>query len=170
MKGWSSWACFHIFFLKMQISICWMKSSVMLIDSEAVWCLYYLLFIWFKTVTCHIVNLPLSAGGGGGIEPPTKFSKKGRGWQGFAGKEGGDFFQRLLQFSHKKLKSEIFNDKKSLQAKIFFSVITKNSDWEVLPKNLVTFKVLCYLQSEKIWINFCKELPLALDCGQSKYS
>ena len=40
-----------------------------------------------------------------------------------------------LQFSHKsRLKSEIFNDKKSLQAKIFFSVITKNSNWEILPK------------------------------------
>ena len=30
--------------------------------------------------------------------------------------------------------------KKSLQAEIFFSVITKNSNWEILPKNLVTFK------------------------------
>ena len=28
----------------------------------------------------------------------------------------------------KKLKSEIFNDKKSLKAKIFFSVTTKNSN------------------------------------------
>ena len=39
-----------------------------------------------------------------------------------------------------KLKSERFNDKKSLQAKTFFSVITKNSSYEILPKNLVTFK------------------------------
>ena len=39
-----------------------------------------------------------------------------------------------------KLKSEIFNDKKKLLAKIFFSVITKNSNWEILTKNLVTFK------------------------------
>ena len=31
--------------------------------------------------------------------------------------------------------------KKSLQAKIFFSVITKNSNWDIfLSKNLVTFK------------------------------
>ena len=30
--------------------------------------------------------------------------------------------------------------KKSLSAKIFFSVITKNSNWEILRKNLVTFK------------------------------
>ena len=39
-----------------------------------------------------------------------------------------------------QLKSEIFNDKKSLQANIFFSFITKNLNWEMLPKNLVTFK------------------------------
>ena len=38
------------------------------------------------------------------------------------------------------------------------------------------FKVLCYLQSEKIWVAilpkkyFCKKLPLTLDCRQSKYS
>ena len=64
------------------------------------------------------MGTPLSAGGG--IEPPTKFSKRGsltgpqlleRGcWE-----RGGDFFQEGLQFSDKnKLKSEIFNDKKSL--------------------------------------------------------
>ena len=35
--------------------------------------------------------------------------------EGVAGKEGGDFFQEGLQFSHKnKLKFEILNDKKSL--------------------------------------------------------
>ena len=39
-----------------------------------------------------------------------------------------------------KLKSEIFNDRKSLYAKAFFSAITKNLNWEILPKNLVTFK------------------------------
>ena len=38
------------------------------------------------------------------------------------------------------MKSEIFNDKKSLQTKTFFSVITKNSNWEIVTKNLVTFK------------------------------
>ena len=42
---------------------------------------------------------------------------------GVAGKEGGDFFQEWLQFSHKnKLKSEIFNDEKSYKQK-YFSVI-----------------------------------------------
>ena len=50
---------------------------------------------------------------GSGGSSPTEFSKRGGG---------------------------IFNDKKSLQAKIFFSVITKNSNWEILSKNLVTFK------------------------------
>ena len=39
-----------------------------------------------------------------------------------------------------KFKSGIFNDKKGLYAKIVFSVITKNSNWEILPINLVTFK------------------------------
>ena len=61
--------------------------------------------------------------------------------EGVYWERGGDFFQRGLQFSHKNtLKSEIFNDKKSLQAKIFFSVITKNSKWEILPKNILPFK------------------------------
>ena len=45
-----------------------------------------------------------------------------------------------VQLSHNKLKSETFNDKKSLQAKIFFFVITKNSNRDILLKNSVTFK------------------------------
>ena len=54
---------------------------------------------------------------------------------GVAGKKGGDFFQGELQYSHKnKLKSEIFNDEKVYKQK-FFSVITSNSNWEILPKN-----------------------------------
>ena len=54
----------------------------------------------------------------------------------------GDFFQgRSCSFYIKdKLKSEIFNDKKSLQTKMFFSVIAKNLNWEILTNNLVTFK------------------------------
>ena len=57
--------------------------------------------------------------GGGEVQPPTKFSKWGgltgpQRLEGVAGKERGDLFQGGLQFSHKnKLKSEIFNDKKS---------------------------------------------------------
>ena len=70
--------------------------------------------------------------------------------EGVARKEGVDFFhwEVGLQFSHTKIiiiiiikiKSGIFIDKKSLSAKIFFSVITKNSNQEILTKNLVTFK------------------------------
>ena len=85
--------------------------------------------------------LPISAGG---VDPPTKFSKKGgligpqlleescreRGMTFFRGGGRGCNF-----YIKNKLKSEIFNYKKSLLAKIFFSVITKNSNWEVLTKN-----------------------------------
>ena len=58
----------------------------------------------------------------GRFEPPTKFSKRGGGldrtstFRGGCWERGGDFFQGGgLQFSHKnKVKSEIFNDKKTL--------------------------------------------------------
>ena len=61
----------------------------------------------------------LSAGGGG-VEPPTNFSKR---WgligpqrlEGVAGKEGVTFFKGDCNCHiTKKLKSEIFNDKKRL--------------------------------------------------------
>ena len=69
--------------------------------------------------------------GGGGVEPLTKFSKTGAGLagsqflEGVAGKEGVTFLRGGVQFLHKKnkLKSEIFNDKKSLKRKMFFSEI-----------------------------------------------
>ena len=61
---------------------------------------------------------PLSAGGGG-VEPPN--FQKGAGLtgpqllEGVCWERGGLLFSGGLQFSHKnKLKSEIFNDKKSL--------------------------------------------------------
>ena len=48
-------------------------------------------------------------GGGGGVEPPTKFSKRGGGLDralvfrgGLVGKRGGDLFEEGLQFLHKK--------------------------------------------------------------------
>ena len=63
-------------------------------------------------------------------------------------KRGGNFFRgrgaAVLQKN--KLKSEMFHDKKKIInilkniIKIFFSVITKISNWEILTKNLVTFK------------------------------
>ena len=61
-------------------------------------------------------------------------------------------FDRLKGNCHIKneLKSEIFNDKKSLQAKVFFSVMTKNSNWENLLKNLVTFKRSDGIKDEKL--------------------
>ena len=70
--------------------------------------------------------------GEGGSEPSTKFSKRGA-WQdpnfekvGCWKRGGCNFYKR------NKLKSEIFNCKKSLQTKVFFSVITKNSNWKIL--------------------------------------
>ena len=62
--------------------------------------------------------------------------------EGSSGKDGDDFFQGrgCCFYIKNKLKSEIFNNKKSFYRKIFFSVITKNKNWEILTKNLVTFK------------------------------
>ena len=58
--------------------------------------------------------------------------------EGVAGKEVVTLIRQRLH--ENKLKSEIFKDKNSLKGKILFSVITKNSNWKILPKNLVTFK------------------------------
>ena len=68
-------------------------------------------------VCLHSVHPPYSAGGGG-VEPPTKFSKRGldrtstfRG--GLLGQRGVTFFRGGCNFHQKnKLKSEIFYDKK----------------------------------------------------------
>ena len=50
----------------------------------------------------------------------------------------GEFFSEFCDFHIKnKLKSEIFNEKKVYNKHKFFSVI---SNWEILTKNLVTFK------------------------------
>ena len=70
-----------------------------------------------KTDNTKCARPPLSAGG---VEPPTKYSKRGgltrpQLSEEVAGKEGDDFFQGGCNFYIKnKLKSEIFNDKKSL--------------------------------------------------------
>ena len=64
----------------------------------------------------------LSAGKGGGrgvvVALPTKFSKRGgltgpQLLEGVAGKEGVTFFRGVAIFTQQKIKSEIFNDKKS---------------------------------------------------------
>ena len=82
-------------------------------------------------------TLPAPVSAGGRVEPTTKFKKRGglTGPQlldGGCWERGGDFFQggggAIVTY---KLKSEIFNDKRSLEAKIFFFVITKNSNWEI---------------------------------------
>ena len=53
-----------------------------------------------------------------------------------------NFFREDCNFYIKnKIKSEIFKDKKSLWIKMFFPVITRNLNWEILKKNLVTFKI-----------------------------
>ena len=50
-----------------------------------------------------------------------------------------------------RLKSEIFNDKKKfIKKKMFFSVLTKNLNWEILHKNLVTFKRWDEIMDEKL--------------------
>ena len=38
------------------------------------------------------------------------------------------------------LRGFLCNDKKVYKPKMFFSVMTKNLNWEILTKNLVTFK------------------------------
>ena len=46
---------------------------------------------------------------------------------------------------------EIFNDKKILSAEIFLYVITKNLNWEILAKSLVTFKRWDGVKDEKFY-------------------
>ena len=49
------------------------------------------------------------------------------------------FSGRVCSFYIKnELKSEIFNNKKSLYTVMLFSVITKNLNWEISTTNLVT--------------------------------
>ena len=78
--------------------------------------------------------------GGGGLNLQPNFQKGRREGGGLTGPQlsdggcrerGTDFFQGGCNVHIKKLKSEIFNNKKSLQAKIFFSVITKNLNVDI---------------------------------------
>ena len=107
----------------------WRKLCLM-VTHLGIWCTVYMIFMICKHSTFSLylylyqsVHPPLSAEGGLLVK---------RGW--LFSEEGCNFHIK------NKLKSGIFNDKKRLQAKIFFSVITTNSNWEILPKNLVTFK------------------------------
>ena len=61
-----------------------------------------------KIIRHHSVQHPHFLQGGGEVEPPTKFSKRGWGLtgpqllEGVCWERGGDFFQGGLQFSHKR--------------------------------------------------------------------
>ena len=100
-----------------------------------------------KTLLKHSVHPPPPPFCRGGWASNQVFKKRGRDRTstfrgGLLGKRGWLFTQggrgEVCNFHIKnKLKFEIFNDKKSFYAKIFFSVITKNSNWEILPKNLL---------------------------------
>ena len=78
--------------------------------------------VTFSKLTTFIVGThpPPLFGGGGWVEPPTKCSKGGgldrtSSFRGGCWEREANFFQGGLQFLHKnKLKSGIFNDKKSL--------------------------------------------------------
>ena len=71
--------------------------------------------------------------------------------EGVAVKEGLTFFRGCTFDIKNKLKSEMFNDKKSFLTEMFASVITKNLKWETLTKNLLTFKGWNGINDE----NFC---------------
>ena len=71
---------------------------------------------------------------------------KGWGWGRGKGREKGVC---AVLYIKNKLKSEIFNDKKILKRRLFFSVISKNFNSEILTKNLVTFKRWDGVKDEK---------------------
>ena len=48
-----------------------------------------------------------------------------------------------------KLKSELFNNEKGYKQKNVFSVLTKNLNWEILAKSLLTFKKWDGIKDEK---------------------
>ena len=60
------------------------------------------------------------------------------------------FFRRGCNiYVENKLKSEIFDNKKNLQTKMFFFVITENLNLDILTKNLVIFKKWHAVKDEK---------------------
>ena len=54
-----------------------------------------------------------------------------------------------MNYLTNKLKVDIFNYKKSLKKKMFFSAITKNLHGEILTKNLILFKRWDEVKNEK---------------------
>ena len=96
--------------------------------------------LYQRAIVC--TPLPFLKGrGGGGWASNQIFKKRGLDKistfrEELLGKRRVTFFKGDCNFHIKnKLKSEIFNDKKCLSAKIFFSIITQNSNWEILPEN-----------------------------------
>ena len=103
-----------------------------------------------------ITPLPLllGVGDGWGLSLRPNFQKGGyltgsQFLEGACWENGGYFCQKAGKWGEgrgssfymkSKLKTELFNDKKGLQTKIFFFVITKNLNWEILTKNLISFK------------------------------
>ena len=90
---------------------------------------------------------PPFAGGGGGLNLLPIF-QKGRGGltgpqfseEGCRERGGWLFSGGVAIFGQNKLKSGMFNGKKSLWTRILCSDVTKNSNWEILTMNVVTFK------------------------------
>ena len=76
--------------------------------------------------------------------------QKREAWQNLTFRGVAGTFLVGCSFSKKKnkLKFEIFNNKKSLQT-LFFFVITKNLNWEILTKNVITFKSEDGIKGEK---------------------
>ena len=117
------------------------KSSLIFeMSSEFVWSSIFWVFKlsreffeFFNFLSIQITALSAR----GRVEPPTKFWKRGGLTRPQLLEESfwerrGDFLQGVgrCNFHIKnELKSEIFHDKKSLWEKIFFSVITENSNW-----------------------------------------
>ena len=109
---------------------------------------------FFKKWSSYIVCTPFLLRGW----VPTKFSKKGpdrisifrgrlqekRGWLFWAG--GG---RDRSWYVKNKLKSGILNDEKNYKPKCL-SAITKNLNWQILTKNLVTFKRSDGLKMENV--------------------
>ena len=103
---------------------------------RAKWLRLRILLLSLKQVCCLIVPPPFLLEEGEELSVSPNFLEVGC-W-----KRGIDFFQGGYSFYIKnKLKSEIFNVyKKKVYEQKCFSVITKNLNWEVLIKNLVTAK------------------------------
>ena len=62
---------------------------------------------------------------------------------------GGGRAEGYSFYIKSKLKSELFNNEKAYKQKNVFSVLTKNLNWEILTKSLLTFKTWDGIKDEK---------------------